>query len=228
MAIDRLSKLNARQRRTFQQLAAGFGFEFSGGIQFDRDNGAVTLDLRDVDPGLVVAASGLGILLGSTPGLTNTGGLSIILDTTSCLALAAGGLSLDLRNTDPGLERTANGVGILLAGTSGLTTTGGLGIVAIEGRFTVTAVKTGTYTAAIGELVRCDPSGAGFTVNLPASSTGNSGRQIIVKNVTGSANAITIDGNGAETIDGAATVAIAAGFGSVHLIDNGGGDWMTV
>lgn len=92
----------------------------------------------------------------------------------------------------------------------------------------VTAVKVANYNAAIGELVRCDPSGGAFAVNLPASAAGNAGRSIEVKNVTASANNITITPNGGNTIDGAATLVIAAARGKAVLRDNGAGDWMVM
>jgi hypothetical protein len=49
-----------------------------------------------------------------------------------------------------------------------------------------------------------DTSGGAVTVTLtPAAAI--TGREYIIKKTTGDANAITIDPNGAETIDGAAT-----------------------
>lgn len=79
--------------------------------------------------------------------------------------------------------------------------------------------------SAIGEIVRCDPSGAGFTVTLPLITVFNANQHLVVKNVTNSANVITIDGNGAQTVDGAANTTIAAGFGSVTLVSDGVSNW---
>ena len=92
--------------------------------------------------------------------------------------------------------------------------------------FSVTAVKTSTYTADYGELVRCDPSGGGFTVNLP-TAVGFDGYQIAVVNVTDSLNAITIDGNSSETIIGSATYPITLARGSACLVSDGA-NWMLV
>lgn len=66
----------------------------------------------------------------------------------------------------------------------------------------VTAVKTGNYNAALGELVRCDTTSAGFTVTLPTAAS-QSGKRIMVKRVAG-ANLLTIATTSAQTINGQA------------------------
>lgn len=76
----------------------------------------------------------------------------------------------------------------------------------------VTRTQTAAYTAKYGEHVRCDPSGAGFTVTLPASAS--EGQEIVIKNVTSSANVITISAYGQDLIDGATTANITAAWGS--------------
>jgi hypothetical protein len=97
----------------------------------------------------------------------------------------------------------------------------------------ITAVKTGTYTCAVGEVVRCDPSGGGFTVTLPAIPTTATLRDIdiVIKNVTSSTNTITIAAAGSDTIDGAASVTITTARGSVSLVaipSGSASDWLIV
>lgn len=92
--------------------------------------------------------------------------------------------------------------------------------------YTVTALKTGTYTAAMWELVRCDPSGGGFTVNLPTAAS-RGGEELVVKNATSSTNTITLDGNSSETIDGSATTTITTAWGVKHLVSDGT-NWLTL
>lgn len=90
----------------------------------------------------------------------------------------------------------------------------------------VTAVQTTTYAAAVWDLVRCDPSGGGFTVNLPTAAS-RGGEGVVVKNTTTSTNAITVDGNGAETIDGAATATINTSRGVLRLASDGT-NWLSL
>lgn len=93
----------------------------------------------------------------------------------------------------------------------------------------VTGLKTGAYQAVEFELIRCDPSGAGFTVTLPKSALDARGHGVMVKNVSGSANVITIAAaGGGDTVEGAASINIAAARGFRWLVDSGVGEWMLV
>jgi hypothetical protein len=94
------------------------------------------------------------------------------------------------------------------------------------GSLTVTDVKTGSYNAAVGELVRCDPTGGAFPVNLPAVAAANKGRSIIVKNQSASANNITVTPAGADTTDGAPTTVIASARTVRTFTSDGTSDWM--
>jgi len=77
--------------------------------------------------------------------------------------------------------------------------------------------KTGAYTATDADYVIDCTSGT-FTVTLPASS-GRTGRILIIKN--SGAGTITVDGNGAETIDGAATYSLAVQYATVQIMSDG-------
>ena len=95
----------------------------------------------------------------------------------------------------------------------------------------ITATKTADYTTAIGEVVKCDPSGAGFNVDLPAMPSTATLRDVdvIVKNITSSTNTITIRPQAGQTIDGAANVTITTARGVVRLLAiPGGTDWMII
>lgn len=76
--------------------------------------------------------------------------------------------------------------------------------------------QNSNYTAALSDYVDCDTSGGDFTVTLPAA--GNAGARIGVKNNDN--GVVTIDGDGAETIDGFTDIDIFE-YDSVILMDNG-------
>jgi len=90
--------------------------------------------------------------------------------------------------------------------------------------YTITNVKTGAYGPAFDEIVRCDPSGGGFTITLPDAST-NIGQTIIVKNTTNSTNTITIQGTGGDTIDGLSSVLIEEGYRSITFVSYSSTEW---
>jgi len=83
---------------------------------------------------------------------------------------------------------------------------------------------TAAYTAAYDAVIRCDASAGAFTVSLPTAS-GIKGKAYLIKKVDSSANAVTIDPYGTETIDGAATVTLASQYDSVIVVSDGT-NWM--
>lgn len=79
-----------------------------------------------------------------------------------------------------------------------------------------------TLTSEVGYL-RCNAVGGNMTVNLPAA-IGN-GRLVTIKKIDASANTVTIDGSGAETIDGAATKVLTTQWQVIQFIDAAAGLW---
>jgi hypothetical protein len=75
-------------------------------------------------------------------------------------------------------------------------------------------------------LVLCDATTGVVTLTLPAAAA-SQGRKLVAKKTDASANAVTVDGNGAETVDGAASVSITARYDSVSVISDGTTWWIT-
>ena len=95
--------------------------------------------------------------------------------------------------------------------------------------FVTSQIKLVTVTASytiVADVfyVRADGTGGVLTVTLPAALT-SSGRQIAVKKIDASANAITIAAAGSDTIDGAATMSLASQWDKQVLISNGDDGW---
>lgn len=81
------------------------------------------------------------------------------------------------------------------------------------------------YTATrLDRTVRCTATGGAMTVNLPAAGL-VIGMTLTVKKTETSANAVTVDGNGAETIDGSATFVLAGGARGSVMIQSNGTSW---
>lgn len=86
--------------------------------------------------------------------------------------------------------------------------------------------KTGAYTAADTDtVIICDATGGAFTVTLPAAGD-NTGKVFYLKKIDGSANAVTIDGDGAETIDDAATLVLGSQYDAAMLVSDGTEWWI--
>jgi len=90
--------------------------------------------------------------------------------------------------------------------------------------------KSATYTvsaADVGAVIGMDANGGARTVNLPAAADVPEGFYVTVKKTDTSANAVTIDGNASETIDGANTLVLRLPHQSV-TIANTGAAWVVV
>lgn len=83
--------------------------------------------------------------------------------------------------------------------------------------------KSVSYTAtADDELILCSGT---ITITLPPASPAKR-RRIMLKK-TDAANVVTADGNGAETIDGAATRTLSTQYSSLKLLSDGS-NWRVV
>lgn len=91
---------------------------------------------------------------------------------------------------------------------------------AVAMRFAITS-QTTTYVASVWDFVLADASGAAFTVTLPTAAASGDGGTVVVKKTDASANLVTVDGDGAETIDGAASMTLAVQWESVTLVSSG-------
>ena len=92
---------------------------------------------------------------------------------------------------------------------------------------TAFATKTAAYTlTATDSVIAADATAAPFTLALP-TAVGIAGRQYTVKRVNAGVNAVTVDANGAQTIDGALTYVLTAQHQVVRLVSDGVG-WLVV
>lgn len=84
---------------------------------------------------------------------------------------------------------------------------------------------TTTATLTLNRMHVCSGTTADYTATLPAAS-GNAGALIGVRMATGLTKVVTIDGNAAETIDGATTRIMWASESAILLCD--GSNWFKV
>ena len=86
------------------------------------------------------------------------------------------------------------------------------------------AGKSADYTvtpADFGAAITVDASGGARTVTLPPAATAGEGFKLVVKKSDTSSNAVTIDGDGSETIDGATTKVLRLPYQSAALVCDG-------
>jgi hypothetical protein len=74
-------------------------------------------------------------------------------------------------------------------------------------------------------IVLVDATAGAVTVTLPPALNAEE-KRFTIKKVDASGNAVTIDGNGAETIDGAATKSLAAQYNAYDIVSQNGAWWI--
>lgn len=94
------------------------------------------------------------------------------------------------------------------------TGTGGTGILTVN---TITADTTLTTSYTV---VLCDASAGAITLTLPAASA-NTGRMYHIKKIDSSGNAVTVDANANETIDGGLTAVVGEQYETITIVCDG-------
>lgn len=87
-----------------------------------------------------------------------------------------------------------------------------------------TVSKTASYQTVEADrdkLIRADATSGTLTITLLAAATAGDGFMLAIKKVDSSGNAVVIDGNASETIDGAATLSLSNQYEVAILISNG-------
>ena len=91
----------------------------------------------------------------------------------------------------------------------------------------VISTTTTPYTVLADDfLIKVDATAGAKTVNLP-TAVGIRGRQYIIKKIDASGNAVTVEGDGAETVDGAANATLAAQWDAVTVMSDNA-NWLIV
>jgi hypothetical protein len=133
-------------------------------------------------------------------------------------------------NYDTAFGRSAAGIAEINNGTSGtyrdLKLRNHIGTGA---NVTGMAAKTADYTLTLNDhAATFDATAAARTATLPALSTVTAGQEYIVIKIDSSANALTLDGNAAETINGAANISTTTQWAALRVKANAGKSaWVT-
>jgi hypothetical protein len=117
---------------------------------------------------------------------------------------------------------SVNGFTMLRNGYIGMGTgapLSGLDLTRSMGVQTEAVTTTATLDGSHNVVLASDASGS-FTITLPAASS-NSRRTYYIKKTNSSENEITIDGNGAETIDGVITKKLYVQYDAVRIVCDG-------
>lgn len=106
------------------------------------------------------------------------------------------------------------------SGNSGFTPAGIIGPNSLVEDYNVRSVSADTLLTAFSRTVLVDASGANRLITLPTASTSKF-RKYTIKKTDATANTVTIDAAGAETIDGATTQVMDTQWQSLTIQSNG-------
>lgn len=180
------------------------------------------------------------VSIAATPKLASHVDLPRLADTGSAFGRWANDLILRLQRAFETIIYTLNAVSItdvranrvdhdLLNGSFYTSTDVGITYVAhndvwspvssLSGRITTTASSMYTLTR-LDSVLLVDATSGAATVAVPAAAD-YTDRQWIVKKIDASANVVTLDATGANTIDGAGTYPLASQWDSVTIASNG-------
>src|SRR4030067_1035165 len=86
---------------------------------------------------------------------------------------------------------------------------------------------TADYTATLNDdTILANATAGAVTVSLP-TAVGNTGKKFVIKKIDSSANTVTVDPNGSETIDGQATAGILAQDNAI-ICQSDGANWRNI
>jgi len=89
--------------------------------------------------------------------------------------------------------------------------------------YSTISTKTANYTVLTTDrnaLILVDATAGAVTIALPAAATAGNGFVVTIKKIDSSANAVTIDPNSTETLDGATTYSTTTQYDSVEIVSN--------
>ncbi len=197
----------------------------------DSSGGAITINLPEIS-GLSSLPYNIAFSLG-TAGNTvtiNRGGSSDTIEGSTSTTLTAAGTGKQLAADTDGTPDnwTSLEFGTVADGaistvkladdsvTRAKIATGGIGNLSVT-------TKTAAYTITNSDdVILGDTSSAAFTLTLPSASTVGSGRVYIIKYIdSGTANSLTVDGDGSETIDGDTSVLLDVEGESLSVVSDG-------
>lgn len=166
-------------------------------------------------------ASALKFTAGTTTGTTSTDGYEAGIDTSGNGEIRQReNLDINIFTNNSQVMKIEN------TGEVGVATTSPGSTFHVAGSFQtkVNSVSANTTLDATYQVVLVDDSGATRTISLPACASAMFGREYRIKKMSAS-NTTVIDPNGAETIDGAATLTLSTQYDSRDVICTSAGAW---
>lgn len=204
----------------YQAIASGF----AGITVVGASASANTADSTAIGQQATVQSPGTGTAIGRGAFITGTECVVVgrAADSTnnSCIVLGAAATSTAANQFVVGSSTAPVNEAVIVDSGSGtrIAPTNGL---AIKVRV---VTKTANYTATTADhVIRVDATSGSVTITLPAAS--NAGALLRIKRIDGSANTVTVQRAGSDTIDGATSFTLTQYQSRDLVAPNTGADW---
>jgi len=169
---------------------------------------ATSIDLLAASAGIVISGNRFDVGGATAVTIKNTG--NVVGDNFGCLVNESGAADSNVYGNNEGFYPNSTIIGPLSL---------------VDGQQTRQTTTTPYTVVVTDRTLLIDATAGNKTVNLPAASV-SKWRILTIKKVDASANTVTIDGNGGDTIDGAATLVIAVQYASFTIQSDGATWWV--
>jgi len=184
---------------TWGSIVAGAGLTKSTNTLNVGAGNGITVNADDVE----VNADATGGANLATVVDVNSNGVAIKIDDTTIGENGSNQLEVKNNSIDEN-KLTTSVAGTGLTGGNGTA----LAVDSTVQNYTVVNTSTTPYTSSTGEVIFYDASGGASVVNLPAGAT----NAVVMVKKSSDTNTVTVDGNLAETIDGATTYVLSSTY----------------
>lgn len=196
------------------QFNDGGAFGGDSGLTYNKAIGSLTTGQINISTGIINAPSTALILKVLSTEVFRYGAYNVLIPSSYAINW----------NNDTALNRNAAGVIEINNVSAGTYRDLKLRNLIASGNLTTGIVaKTANYTATANDgSIEVDATSGAVTITLPAVS-GAAGRIYTIKKTDASGNAVTVDPNASETIDGATTASLASQYSTITIQANAAG-----
>lgn len=188
-----------------------------------------SLQVTGLTPGQVVYPDATSTLK-TSPGFTYDDAINLATGTETVVGIQptisqsgnAGYTVLDINVTESSVGSGTKLLQRWVVGGTTLASINNIGTSYFNSLATNSATRTASFTlGAVNQGSQfCDATSGAIVATLPTAAFGG-GRIFIIKKIDASANTVTIQGNGAETIDGTNTRVLSTQYSSLIIQSNG-------